>query len=516
MKAPTSSLSILISWTIIDNFSFPLIVVDGFQISQHFRHDSTTLFTEHKAQRVSPPGSSSTFVSTTCLLSENSKSNFEEIIHSSDGRSQITLKKNHTSLKLDETESVPLEYPILQIQQQLSQTKKQLEELILSATLKLEQVQTSWDALVKSLAALSLKDYEWRSEIFKERRANRALEESLARMRGERASYVRPMYADEDKIGPLGKAEKNAVEWLYQVIEEEAKRAKKIAEGGGKVVRPIEMAKQRRQDNLLVPAEEEFGSFIAIPRKLGIAEYAEDIGPLAALELKAVEFLKIIKDSETERALLGKLRPMDLEEAKRGPLGAAEANLVSALESIKSAEIERMNQSRRRGGELVRPIDVPGPLGEIEKAVMTIVTAERKRAMEGRFLENGKVVRPMEASIQGPLGAAERGAMEALDRLSLEEQERFRSLQRYLEENRPMERNRDSPLGLIETFTVGLARGPKLLLSVIRRVKELLQSKPLSEEDIRIVEEKQTPRAQDPPSNGEEASTKIINPKDSL
>jgi len=300
------------------------------------------------------------------------------------------------------------------------------------------------------------------------------------------------------------------------VIEEEAKRAKKIAEGDGKVVRPIEMAKQRRQDNLLVPAEEEFGSFIAIPRKLGIAEYAEDIGPLAALELKAVEFLKIIKDSETERALLGKLRPMDLEEAKRGPLGAAEANLVSALESIKSAEIERMNQSRRRGGELVRPIDVPGPLGEIEKAVMTIVTAERKRAMEGRFLENGKVVRPMEASIQGPLGAAERGAMEALDRLSLEEQERFRSLQRYLEENRPMERNRDSPLGLIETFTVGLARGPKLLLSVIRRVKELLQSKPLSEEDIRIVEEKQTPRSQDPPSNGEEASTKIINPKDSL
>jgi hypothetical protein len=50
---------------------------------------------------------------------------------------------------------------------------------------------------------LSLDDYEWRMSIFKEKEADRRMEESLARMLGEDASYFRPMDASDSKIGPL-------------------------------------------------------------------------------------------------------------------------------------------------------------------------------------------------------------------------------------------------------------------------------------------------------------------------
>jgi hypothetical protein len=240
------------------------------------------------------------------------------------------------------------------------------------------------------------------------------------------------------------------------------------------------MTKQRQ--DILANAEEEFGSFIAMTKK-ATAEEEDEIGPLAALELKAVEFLKIIKESETERAMLGKLRPMDLEEAKRGPLGSAEANLVSALEKIKTAELARMEQSRQRGGVVVRPIDVPGPLGEIEKAVMTIVTAEKQRAKEGQQLEDGKIVRPMEASMKGPLGNAERIVSDVVNQINSEESERLRSFQRYLEERRPMENNRDSVAGFTEALIVGISRGPRLFMALVNRVKELVKSKPLPQED---------------------------------
>lgn len=55
----------------------------------------------------------------------------------------------------------------------------------------------------KSLTELSLKDYKWRSSVFKSNEADRLLEQSLARMRGEDASYVRPMDATDEKLGPL-------------------------------------------------------------------------------------------------------------------------------------------------------------------------------------------------------------------------------------------------------------------------------------------------------------------------
>lgn len=57
--------------------------------------------------------------------------------------------------------------------------------------------------LIKKLANLSLQDYYWRSDYFKKNEADRQVEESLARMMGEEAAYVRPMDASEEKRGPL-------------------------------------------------------------------------------------------------------------------------------------------------------------------------------------------------------------------------------------------------------------------------------------------------------------------------
>ena len=53
------------------------------------------------------------------------------------------------------------------------------------------------------LAELSLKDYDWRSSVFKSEEADRKVEESLARMMGDEPAYVRPMDATEEKRGPL-------------------------------------------------------------------------------------------------------------------------------------------------------------------------------------------------------------------------------------------------------------------------------------------------------------------------
>lgn len=53
------------------------------------------------------------------------------------------------------------------------------------------------------LAELSLKDYDWRSSVFKSKEADRKIEESLARMMGDEPTYVRPMDASEKTIGPL-------------------------------------------------------------------------------------------------------------------------------------------------------------------------------------------------------------------------------------------------------------------------------------------------------------------------
>lgn len=58
---------------------------------------------------------------------------------------------------------------------------------------------------VQKIAELSLEDYRWRTDLFRSNQAERMLEESLARMRGENATYVRPMDAPGQQLGPLGR-----------------------------------------------------------------------------------------------------------------------------------------------------------------------------------------------------------------------------------------------------------------------------------------------------------------------
>ena len=237
------------------------------------------------------------------------------------------------------------------------------------------------------------------------------------------------------------------------MIEEEGKRAKQIVEGTGDFIRPMDAS--------------------------SIINETMDDGPLAELERKAVSFFQKIRESETERVVAGKLRPMELDKSMRGPLGEAELRAVSALGEISESEKLRYKQSRARGGEVVRPIDIPGPLGEIERTALEVVFAEKQRMKDKE--NQGRFVRPKDASIEGPLGKAEREAVEAIERLRMEERGRLEGIQKMLEENRPMEADRVSILGLTEALVVGIIRAPKLLISVMDRVKELMQSENLND-----------------------------------
>jgi len=81
-----------------------------------------------------------------------------------------------------------------------------LEIVVLSHPLALQITIRNQDLiriLFKKLANLSLQDYYWRSDYFKTSEADRQVEESIARMMGEEAAYVRPMNAGDEKIGPL-------------------------------------------------------------------------------------------------------------------------------------------------------------------------------------------------------------------------------------------------------------------------------------------------------------------------
>lgn len=308
---------------------------------------------------------------------------------------------------------------------------------------------------LRRLAQLSLQDYEWRSGLFKSNEADRMVEESIARMRGEDPSYVRPMDASEQKIGPLGRWEKAAVEWLSKVIDEEARRAKLIVKFEGRLIRPIE---------------------------------ADELGPLGFLEKTVVDFLQSILSSEKERARTHTLRPKDLDDSLRGPLGELENEAVHILETIQNSERLRAEQSRLRGGEIVRPIDIPGPLGEFEMAVTELFQAEKMRSKE-RERNEGKMVRPKDARVRGPLGEAEFQAYEAIKQLNAEEMERLKNIGRVMQERRPMDNDRDSFLGILETFIVGLARAPQMIASVVDRVKELLSADLLPDSDRQVMRE---------------------------
>ena len=218
-----------------------------------------------------------------------------------------------------------------------------------------------------------------------------------------------------------------------------------------------------------------------------------DLGPLGTIEKNFVEFLNLVRTSETKRAEQGVWRPKDLDEANRGPLGQLEMSVVSALRNIKEAELLRMEQSKLRGGELVRPIDVPGPLGDFEMAVADVIQTERLRAEDGRKREG--IVRPKDAVVKGKLGEYEMQAVEAVRQLTEEERERLRSIKRsleeqrqQLEERRPMALAKGSLLGILEAILVGILRAPAMIIGVIQRVIELLNSEKLDDKDQVLLE----------------------------
>jgi hypothetical protein len=295
------------------------------------------------------------------------------------------------------------------------------------------------------LAELSLEDYQWRSGIFKETEAERMVETSLARLTNTSVPYVRPM--DAPRQGILGAWESNAVSWLLQVIDEEAARARKIVASAGELVRPIEIGTD---------------------------------GPLGHLESQVVEFFRNIRSAEQERVRTKTLRPKD-SPSGGGPLGELERNVVNWFREVHDSETLRGQQIRQRNGDMVRPMDVPGPLGEMELRVAEIFRAEQMRAKERR--ETKQLVRPKDAKLRGPLGQAELSAIETIRMLSDEELERARNIQIYLQDRRPMDVAKDSALGMAEAIVVGCLRLPRLLWSVIQRVQELLQSEPLQLRD---------------------------------
>jgi hypothetical protein len=328
---------------------------------------------------------------------------------------------------------------------------------------------------LRNLAQLSLADYEWRRDAQAAAQADRMLERSVARMRGQDPAYVRPM--DAPVVGPLGRLEQRAAHWFADVVREEGARAAKIVRTNGDLLRPMD-------------------NYNGAP-----------LGPLGILERTVVNFIEKIKASELLRKETGVLRPKDLQADARGPLGDMEEEAVRILTEIKASEELRAEQSRLRGGEIVRPIDVPGPLGDFEMKVAELFRAEQRRAAE-REAYNGRIVRPKDAKIKGPLGEAEFQAYETIKQLNAEEMERLRSIRLVLEEKRPMQADSKSPLGILETFFVGLVRAPQMVASVLNRVGELLRSETLSGKEERMLKLKSKGKLNGSDNNGERTRKK--------
>jgi len=215
-----------------------------------------------------------------------------------------------------------------------------------------------------------------------------------------------------------------------------------------------------------------------------------ELGPLGFMEKQFVDFLERIRQSERERSRSKTLRPKDMEESLRGPLGDAEWNAVQAIREVLDSEKLRITQSKIRD-EVVRPIDVPGPIGEFEMVVLEMVEAERQRAVDRQATPQNSLVRPMQASMKGPLGELEARAVDVVEKLTNEEKERLRNIRKYLYENRPMERDKNSLLGMLETVAVGIFRAPILVYQIVMRVKELMESEPLEDKDAAALSKKQ-------------------------
>jgi len=127
-------------------------------------------------------------------------------------------------------------------------------------------------------------------------------------------------------------------------------------------------------------------------------------------------------------------------------------------------------------------------------AVLEVVRAEEKRKIEIKENNSAYLVRPMNAKTKGPLGELEAQATEAVKRLTDEEKQRVRNIQRYLDENRPMQQSERSALGVLETVVVGIVRAPILFYQIFNRVKDLLQSEAIDGRDAEILRQEQPGR----------------------
>jgi len=256
--------------------------------------------------------------------------------------------------------------------------------------------------ILKNIARLSLLDYTWRKDLFRKASASRLESQALTRMTGS-TQKVKPMFRPMDlsdseaELGPLGIAESKAVAWLEEVMDSEAERARQIVAGGGDPVRPAN----------------------------------DPSSPLGRIEAGTLDFVESVAQAERARAEFSRdytgekpfgafLPPSSLPERQRGPLGEAENAAKAILNEIKEAETIRARLgSAGEQPRVVRPLDVGGPLGEAERIVSDIQIAEKKRAQEKST--SGAFVRPMDASVKGPLGEAEEGLVTLVESLKSEE-----------------------------------------------------------------------------------------------
>ena len=81
----------------------------------------------------------------------------------------------------------------------------------------------------------------------------------------------------------------------------------------------------------------------------------------------------------------------------------------------------------------------------------------------------------------------ERQVSVAITVLQDEETERLKNIRRVLKENRPMEGDRDSFVGLTKAFLVGIFRASQLLFRVLDRVNYLMESEKLDDKDDKIL-----------------------------
>lgn len=409
-------------------------------------------------------------------------------------------RKNNTIIISSSTSS----YDVLQQQQQQADPERQQISMIHQCNTTTTSNTTNnnnWfhiiqqytiNPIIKYLAQLSLYDYNWRMNIFQQYEASRSIDTSMASILGENVTYIRPMDAPTNIIGPLGQLEYNIVNTLLQIYREEYDRATLMIQQSGKIIRPIERniyhTNMNRHDDAhnndsnIIQITNSSSSFITRTDDDEDSWVTTSLGPIGYLEKKVVDFIETIRVSETYRKETKTARPKDIMPSSlRGPLGELEYNITSFVQDIYDSEKLRyqLNLNARNNNNIknkkkfisIRPIDIPGPLGELELNVGKVVLAEKKRIAQG----NGNIfMRPKDAIIKGPLGDIENIVSNIIEQFYIEEMERFKSIQIILYNSRPMEQNKQSLLGRIESFMVQIVRGPILLYHVLIRIKELL------------------------------------------